>query len=124
MKRVITLALVAALGLPATGGADNGKGKSKGQAVRVDRKAPDTRPGSNCPPGLAKKSPACIPPGQVKSRYRAGDRYQDGYSWITNPGRYGLKDGSYIRAGDYVYRVDRDTQKVLNLIGAVADILN
>ena len=63
--------------------------------------------------------------GQVKARYGIGDLIDRDYVWIDNPYRYGLKqNGYYVRAGDYVYQVDRDTHKVLNLIGAVADILN
>ena len=87
--------------------AGNGKGKAE-----------------HCPPGLAKKAVPCVPPGQVKNHYRKGDYITRDYRWINDPNRYGLRgDGYYVRAGDYVYRVDPDTQKVLNLIGAVADIL-
>lgn len=81
--------------------------------------------GKHCPPGLAKKHNGCNPPGQVKHRYGVGDRIDDDYIIIRRPGRYGLDpDESYYRVGDYVYRVDRDTRKVLDLIGAVAAILN
>ncbi|WP_298848521.1 hypothetical protein [uncultured Ruegeria sp.] len=79
----------------------------------------------HCPPGLAKKSVPCVPPGQAKKIYGNGDFIRDDYRWVDNPYRYGLnRNYSYVRAGDYVYRVDPDTRKVLNLIGAVADILN
>ncbi|WP_254429112.1 MULTISPECIES: hypothetical protein [unclassified Ruegeria] len=78
----------------------------------------------HCPPGLAKKAVPCVPPGQAKKYYRTGDYIDRDYRWINDPYRYGLtRGGSYIRAGDYVYRVDPETRKVLNLIGAVADIL-
>ncbi|NVO55108.1 hypothetical protein HW561_04810 [Rhodobacteraceae bacterium B1Z28] len=78
----------------------------------------------HCPPGLAKKAVPCVPPGQVNKLYREGDRIDQDYTWINDPNRYGLKrGGNYVRAGDYVYRIDPDTRKVLNLIGAVADIL-
>ncbi len=78
----------------------------------------------HCPPGLAKKAVPCVPPGQVKNLYRTGDRIERDYVWIDDPYRYGLKrGGNYVRAGDYVYRIDPETRKVLNLIGAVADIL-
>lgn len=84
-----------------------------------------------CPPGLAKKSPACVPPGQAGQMYRHGHVYQRGerlvgdYIVIEYPGRYGLDPNqSYYRLGDYVYRVDRDTKEVLDLIGAVAAVLN
>lgn len=79
----------------------------------------------HCPPGLAKKSVPCVPPGQAKKIYHNGDFINRDYRWIDNPYRYGLnRNDYYLRAGDYVYRVDPETRKVLNLIGAVADILN
>ena len=79
----------------------------------------------HCPPGLAKKTVPCVPPGQAKHLYRAGDYVDRDYRWINDPYRYGLsRNDYYLRAGDYVYRVDPETRKVLNLIGAVADILN
>ena len=78
----------------------------------------------HCPPGLAKKNVPCVPPGQAKKLYRNGEFINSDYRWINDPYRYGLDRGSYIRAGDYVYRVDPETRKVLNLIGAVVDILN
>ncbi|QHQ34522.1 excinuclease ABC subunit A [Algicella marina] len=90
----------------------------------------------HCPPGLAKKSPACVPPGQAKkwhrddddrrhTRYHRGDRYDDDVIFIRDPERYGLRRGeSYIRSGDYVFRVNRETREVLDLIGAVSAILN
>ncbi|SLN09773.1 hypothetical protein PEL8287_00098 [Roseovarius litorisediminis] len=81
----------------------------------------------DCPPGLAKKHNGCLPPGHAKShhRYRIGDRIHDDYSVIRHPGRHGLDpDESYYRVGDYIYRVDRDTRKVLDLVGAAVAVLN
>lgn len=78
----------------------------------------------HCPPGLAKKAIPCVPPGQAK-KYRRGDYIYDGYDRIDDPSRWGLRrNGYYVRAGDYVYEVNRETNEVLNLIGAIADILN
>ena len=80
--------------------------------------------GTSCPPGLAKKNPPCVPPGQVQ-KYGIGDRIDGGYIIIRDPDRYGLEKGkTYYRVGDYVYRVDRETREVLDLIGAVAAVLN
>lgn len=79
----------------------------------------------HCPPGLAKKQNGCLPPGQAKKIYAPGDHIHHGYSQVRHPGRHGLDaDETYYRVGDYVYRVDRDTREVLDLIGAVAQILN
>ncbi|WP_375173321.1 excinuclease ABC subunit A [Pseudooceanicola sp.] len=80
-----------------------------------------------CPPGLAKKSPACVPPGLAKKGgLQIGDRLVDErYIVIRDPARYGLDPyGTYYRGDGYVYRVDRETREVLDLIGAVSAILN
>ena len=78
-----------------------------------------------CPPGLAKKHNGCLPPGQAKKIYGRGDRLRGNYVLIRNPGRFGLNPNStYYRLGDYVYQVDRNTKEVLDLIGAVAAVLN
>lgn len=104
---------------------------------------------ADCPPGLAKKNPPCIPPGQVGKRDRDYDRdyfYRDGHRY-----RYGRGVGDVLRVGDYlvirdrdrdmydldyrdgwdyyrdqdrVYRVDRGTRQILavmNLIDAFAN---
>ncbi len=78
-----------------------------------------------CPPGLAKKQNGCLPPGQAKKIYGRGERLSGDYTLIGDPGRYGLNAGEvFYRVGDNVYRVDRDTRRVLELIGAVSAILN
>lgn len=79
-----------------------------------------------CPPGLAKKDPACVPPGQAKKhkhhkehghRHRVGERVDlSDYVLIRDPGRYGYDVGdnwSYYRDPYGIYRVDRKTQKIL-----------
>lgn len=105
MRTTILIALAAMLAMPpVTAAAQGAKG---------------------CPPGLAKKQNGCLPPGQAKKIYGRGDQLGGDYALIRNPGRYGLdRDETYYRMGDYVYRVDRDTRRVLDLIGAVARILN
>ncbi len=97
--------------------ADAGNGKAKGPVKKVQASA-------NCPPGLAKKNPPCVPPGLAKQRYGVGDRIVGDYVILRDPRRYGLNDGTYYRVGDYIYRVDRDTLKVLAFIGAAAALLN
>ncbi len=133
MKALVRTLMVVVLALgPAASWAGNGNGKGKGKnknSLKVERVSPGYgtvgKQAYHCPPGLAKKAVPCVPPGQVKQRYRVGDYITRDYVWINDPYRYGLRrDGYYVRAGDYVYSVDSDTHKVLNLIGAVADILN
>ncbi len=128
MKNLIAVATVALLAISPVAtlaGNGNGKGKGKKSDFSVERVAPKSSVVSgHCPPGLAKKAVPCVPPGQAKKYYRVGDRIDRDYFWIDDPYRYGLKrGGNYVRAGDYVYRIDPETRKVLNLIGAVADIL-
>ena len=78
-----------------------------------------------CPPGLAKKQNGCLPPGQAKKIYGRGDILQGDYVLIRNPDRYGLNPNSaYYRLGDNVYRVDRNTKAVLDLIGSISAVLN
>ncbi|WP_417727464.1 excinuclease ABC subunit A [Roseovarius sp.] len=83
--------------------------------------------GNDCPPGLAKKHNGCQPPGQAKKHgyYRIGDRIGDDYIILRNPERYGLdRNETYYRVGDQVYRVNRETREILDLIGAAAAVLN
>ena len=82
-----------------------------------------------CPPGLAKKSVPCVPPGQAKkgtyAPYKRGDFIYRDYVIIKDPRRYKLDPyGTYYSAGGYVFRVDKQTREVLDLVGAVAAILN
>lgn len=132
-----------------------------------------------CPPGLAKKSPACVPPGLAKKgvqqqdfeamrsrderdryddeddyvydRYQRGDRLPSdryvildegdrvildgreyvvvdtdngtvlrrGEDWYRLP-RY--DDSEYVRIGDAIIRVDRETKQVIDLI-RLADLI-
>ncbi|MBY6065750.1 excinuclease ABC subunit A [Leisingera aquaemixtae] len=76
-----------------------------------------------CPQGLAVKASHCVPPGVTKKFYRRGDHILDDYTWIGQPGQWAPDPyGSYVQAGGYVYQVNRETQKVLRLIGAAGDL--
>ena len=56
---------------------------------------------------------------------RKGDRLGDDYILIDNPSRYGLEPGYvYYRSNEYVYQLDQQTREVVNVIGAVATLLN
>lgn len=133
LMKQISVALVAAIAMAGPALAD---GKTHGKKHHKERHGVIYTQ-SHCPPGLAKKSPACVPPGLAKDRvhcevvrddrvviYRQGDVIRRDYILIEDPLRYGLMDGTYYRAGDYVYRVDRNTHEVLALMGAVNAILN
>lgn len=129
---IVLLAGTMSLGAGAAMAKNNGNGQGNGhgnaqgnQPVKHDntsQKYVQPQYVSSCPPGLAKKNPPCVPPGQAK-KYGHGDRLPD-YVRIQNPDRYGLRNGYYVTSGNYVYRIDQNTREVLNLIGAVSDILN
>jgi Ni/Co efflux regulator RcnB len=135
--KTLTLAMLVAL-TPVIALADGDKKKFKarhGQDSRYerdDRRKHDRRDGfetrvQGCPPGLAKKNPPCIPPGQAKKmfRYHKGDRIRDGYDRVRDPWAYGLdRDETYYRVGDDFYRVNRETGEILDLLGALNRVLN
>ena len=109
--------------------AHHGKGKHQ-----VHRTAPYSVAGygqqgaGHCPPGLAKKNPACMPPGQYKKMYEVGHRFPQGYSQWTPYDRipydirrqYGLDPyNRYIYDNNYVYRVDPKTMVVSEVLRAI-----
>lgn len=89
---------------------------------------------AGCPPGLAKKSVPCVPPGQAKKgvrydadrgeyyRLRVGDRYDHDryrYDRVRDWDALGLPpiggNEGYYRDGHIVYRIDRETRQILAL---------
>jgi hypothetical protein len=112
-----------ALAAHAQGNSNKNKG-DKGNNGDVISIQPVPSGNRNCPPGLAKKNVPCVPPGQAKT-YRIGDILPRDFVRIQNPGNWTRRgNGSFVRLGDYVYEIDNDTRKVLNLVGAAADLLN
>ena len=92
----------------------------------------------DCPPGLAKKNPPCVPPGQAKKGvtariigqdvpfdpYGIGDRLPDGYVTVIDPRLFAPNDNAYyVRSGDSLYRIDGETGLILDLIGNLFDLL-
>lgn len=114
----VTAASVAAV--PASADPGRGKGHDRDRDYRGYVQ--------DCPPGLAKKNPPCVPPGQAKKyddRYgvRIGDILRIGdYVVIRDPRRLNLEtrdDWRYYRDGNRAYRVDRDTRKILSVIDLI-----
>ena len=76
-----------------------------------------------CPPGLAKKNNGCLPPGQAKKRgigdrlpsylagYNVPERYRDRY--------YDTRDYSYRYENDSIYRVNRRSGLIDNIISVL-----
>ena len=87
-----------------------------------------------CPPGLAKKTPACVPPGQAKKGVTTeewlarGDYIDDSYERIHDRHRYRLprldEGEAYYKDGTIVYRVDRETRRVIELIRLIDLVAN
>ena len=84
---------------------------------------------ANCPPGLAKKNPPCVPPGQVGKTvaldpYKVGDRLPRGYTVILLPRPGTSADPSvYVRSGDTIYRVAPTTGQVQEQVGQVGRLI-
>lgn len=121
-QKLAVLAVAAASVAAVPASADPGRGKSH------DRDHFRISQPRHCPPGLAKKNPPCIPPGQAKKyddRYgvRIGDTLRIGdYVVIRDPRRLNLEtrdDWRYYRDGNRAYRVDRDTRKILSVIDLI-----
>lgn len=126
-QKLAVLAVAAASVAAVPASADPGRGKSH------DRDHFRISQARHCPPGLAKKNPPCIPPGQAKKyddRYgvRIGDTLRIGdYVVIRDPRRLNLEtrdDWRYYRDGNRAYRVDRDTRKILSVIDLIDAFTN
>jgi hypothetical protein len=122
MKHLLILAGVAALAstAPAYAKPDHANGH-KGHGY-------DYAYGGGCPPGLAKKNNGCLPPGQAKKLYNAGQRWPGnyGYAWNYNQipydlrNRYGFDPGDRYYYGDgYVYQVDPATMLISRVVSAI-----
>ena len=94
----------------------------------VDDRAQSRRyGGAVCPPGLANRTPACVPPGQARRSFREGQRLPESYRYYTDYdaliGRVPEAYRSQIPTGQrYIYRdnsvyvVDPTTRVVTNII--------
>lgn len=115
-------------------GKGHGKWQGHGQMDRrgdLGRHDDRYRADFNCPPGLAKKNPPCVPPGQARKSVdygtRVGSILGGDYIVIRDPRRYDLPTQpgwSYYRDDRAIYRVDSETRKiiaVLNLIDAFSN---
>lgn len=85
-----------------------------------------------CPPGLAKKSVACVPPGQARKVigfYNTGDWIGDqDYHRITYPDRYSLPPlpvgQRYVILNGQIMIMTENNAKILTVIRAVQAILD
>ncbi|HUE79259.1 MAG TPA: hypothetical protein VMN38_06475 [Sphingomicrobium sp.] len=133
MKTLLLIAGAAALAIagPAFAKPNHAKHAHKGQHTRVIGTGHPFAPGvGGCPPGLAKKTPACVPPGQVKHLFNVGQRIPSGYRGLLGynalpydlRSRYGTgidPNSRYIYRDDYLYRVDPTTMVVSEILRGI-----
>jgi hypothetical protein len=87
--------------------------------------------GADCPPGLAKKTPRCVPPGQAKRMWQQGQRlpagYRDYLSYEALQGRLPEAWRDDIPTGDYRYIYRDNSVYVVNprtrLVERIIDIV-
>lgn len=120
--------------------ADPGRGQGKHdqgrkheqRGARVEHR-PHVTYVANCPPGLAKKNPPCVPPGQARKAgidygQRVGQVLRVGdYVLIRDPRRFDLEQRrgwNYYRDDNSIYRVDSGTQRVLAVLNLVSALTN
>lgn len=121
----IALATTLTFGLAGSVTADPGRGRHH------ERDANHAHQG--CPPGLAKKSPACVPPGQARRndiRYGrgVGDRLRvEDYVLVRDLDHYDIErrdNWRYYRSDDQLYRVDAETRQILAVINLARALFN
>jgi hypothetical protein len=95
---------------------------------RTDNRRGNRYGGAACPPGLANRSPACVPPGQARRMFRQGQTVPTSYrNYLSYEDLLGRLPESYrddIPTGDYryiygddsVYVVDSRTRLVQSII--------
>ena len=122
MKKILLLAGIATLASANPALAKPGHGNSGHGHVGYGT--------GGCPPGLAKKNAACMPPGQYKKLFEVGQRVPYGYNGLIgyNALPYGVRDqyssvldprSRYIYDQGYLYRVDPTTMVVSQIIQAI-----
>ena len=130
------VAAIAKPGNPGGNGHGNGNGNGNGHSQEINGGT------HGCPPGLAWRSPACVPPGlarhgvstedwigPITTDYREGDYLPlDGFIPITDLDRYGLPilpDGQqYAVIDNTLVRLDSESYQILQLIRALAAVGN
>jgi len=95
---------------------------------RTDNRSGNRYGGAACPPGLANRTPACVPPGQARRAFRQGQyvprtysdyvAYQDLLGRLPESYRDDIPTGDYryIYRDDQVYVVDARTRLISRII--------
>jgi hypothetical protein len=126
MKQSLLIAGAAALAFAAPAAAKPGNGHGNPHAYGVA--GPVGYGHGGCPPGLAKKSIPCVPPGQAKKLYNIGQRFPAGYGsplrYSQIPydlrSQYSLNPyGNYYYGDGYLYHVDPRTMLIQQVVAAL-----
>jgi hypothetical protein len=97
----------------------------------IDDRRQNRYGGADCPPGLANRTPACVPPGQARRMFREGQALPRSYrDYIGYQDLLGRLPESYrddIPTGDYRYVYQNDSVYVVDnrtrLVRTIIDIL-
>lgn len=130
MTKLILITSAAALAFagPAYAKPDHAKKYGKAKHGQHHAGTPYGFGAGGCPPGLAKKNNGCLPPGQAKKLYNAGQRFPTryGYNWNYNQipydlrQEYGFNPGYNYYYGDgYLYQVDPKTMLIQQVVSAL-----
>jgi hypothetical protein len=132
MKNILMLVGAAALAStsPALAKPGNGHGHGQGNVHAHGTHGPVGYGAGGCPPGLAKKNPPCVPPGQAKKLFGVGQRVPLGYNGLLGYNNvpnelrnyYGQQldpRSRYIYDNNYLYRVDPKTMLVQQVLNAL-----
>jgi hypothetical protein len=94
----------------------------------IDDRAQNRYGGASCPPGLANRTPACVPPGQAKRMFREGQRVPTNFNLFTDYNsipldlrqRFNIPSGyNYVYRDNSVYVVDPTTRVVRDIIDLI-----
>ena len=138
MKQTLLILGASALAFAAPAAAKSDKGHGKGHSQhgahatmghgKHNKAQMYAYSGRGCPPGLAKKNAMCLPPGQFKKLYGAGQRYPTRYGnrWSYNQipydlrSRYGFnQDYRYYYGDGYLYQVNPRTMLIQQVVNAI-----
>ena len=116
--------IVLALGVASTALAEKPRGIGKGGKQAGVMALAQTR----CPPGPAKKDPACAPPGKARQT-AVGSVIDPGSTHlVSRPGLYGLgeppRGQRYAIVNGRLVRIDRESGRILSIIRIVDAILD
>jgi hypothetical protein len=112
---------------------ERGNGRARTNHARHNRTTTTERAGNRhngaaCAPGLAKRTPACVPPGQARRTLREGQRVPTNYGALTSYDeiplqvrqQYNIPDGfNYIVRDNSVTVVDPRTRLVRSVLNLV-----